>query len=161
VVKNKYRLTIELVPSTSWYSNVRSNVSRKEWDIIRNKCYKLAFNKCEICEGVGHKHKVECHEIWNYDDDKKIQKLTGLIALCPKCHKVKHIGLSIIKNEYSIAVKQIMKVNKISENDAVKYIDSCFEIWKKRSEHDWKLDITYLDVYLKDSQDFPDFESLF
>jgi hypothetical protein len=33
------------------------------------------------------KHKVinimECHEIWEYNDEDKIQKLIGLISLCP------------------------------------------------------------------------------
>ena len=31
------KLTIELVPSTSWYNNVTKN----EWDIIRKKSYEL------------------------------------------------------------------------------------------------------------------------
>ena len=30
------KLTIELVPSTAWYSNVRSNVSKEEWDKIHD-----------------------------------------------------------------------------------------------------------------------------
>ena len=28
------KLTIELVPQTAWYSNVRSNVSKAEWDVF-------------------------------------------------------------------------------------------------------------------------------
>jgi len=81
------KLTIELVPSTAWYSNVRSNVSKEVWDIIRKKSYAKANYKCEVCGDVGTNqgvgHKVECHEIWHYDDDSHTQTLTGLISLCP------------------------------------------------------------------------------
>lgn len=47
------KLTIELVPTTCWYSNVRSNVSKAEWDIIRKESYSNANNCCEICKSTG------------------------------------------------------------------------------------------------------------
>lgn len=37
---------------------------------------------------------VECHEVWDYDDDRKIQRLERRVALCPACHEVKHAGLA-------------------------------------------------------------------
>lgn len=70
-------LTIELVPNTCWYSNVRSNVAKKDWDTLRYHTYKQASHRCEICGGVGQQHPVECHEIWDYDDQQHIQTLTG------------------------------------------------------------------------------------
>ena len=87
-------LTIELVPSTCWFSNVRDHVSKSIWDKLRKATYRQSNYRCEICGDRGSKHPVECHEIWHYDDDKYIQTLTGLTALCPDCHRVKHIGLA-------------------------------------------------------------------
>lgn len=145
------KLTIELVPTTSFYSNVRSNVSKKEWDRIRKICYKKAKYKCEICDDTGlnqgYNHPVECHEIWSYDDINNIQSLEGLISLCPKCHKVKHTGLAFIKNEANIVLEQLIKVNNISVYEAEQYIEESFNIHKNRSKHDWKLDISYLENY--------------
>ena len=46
---SKMKLTIELVPSTAWFTNVRSEVSKAKWDKIRRKSYKHADYKCEIC----------------------------------------------------------------------------------------------------------------
>jgi len=63
-------LTVELVPSSSWFSNVRSNVSKKTWDFLRKSTYKKANHRCEICGGRGDKWPVECHEVWDYDDQK-------------------------------------------------------------------------------------------
>lgn len=150
--KYNLKLTIELVPKTCWYSNVRSNVTKTEWDIIRKKSYELANNQCEICGDVGKNqgvnHNVECHEIWEYDDLNKIQKLIGLISLCPYCHKTKHAGLAQMNGEENIVINQLIKVNNITRKDAIDYINDSFTIWRERSKHEWTLDISVLNQYL-------------
>lgn len=147
------KLTIELVPKTCWYSNVRSNVTNSEWDIIRKKSYNIANNKCEICFDIGKNqgvnHNVECHEIWQYDDINHIQKLIGLISLCPNCHKCKHPGLAQMKGEEEIVITQLMKVNKMARNEALNYINESFLIWDNRSKHNWTIDISYLEEFKK------------
>lgn len=146
------KLTIELVPSTAWMTNVRSKVSVFEWDKIRKKCYTAAGNKCEVCGGSGRqqgaRHAVECHEIWLYEDETKQQVLTGFIALCPRCHKVKHAGLAMVKGEMHIVLSQLKEVNGMSDEEALAYVEESFKLWRQRSEHKWSLDITYMDAYL-------------
>ena len=73
--------------------------------------YKKAEYKCELCCGKGETHPVECHEIWDFDMQNKVQKLIGLISLCPKCHKVKHSGLAITNGEEELIVNHIKKIN--------------------------------------------------
>ncbi len=150
---DKPLLTIELVPKTSWYANLRSNVNKEEWDIIRKKCYTNANHKCEICgdtgKNQGFKHNVECHEIWKYDNKSKNQILIGLISLCPYCHKTKHVGLAQLNGEEEIVIKQLMKINNMTRDIAKEYIKKSFEIWEKRSKFDWNLNIDYLEKYCK------------
>ena len=141
------KLTIELVPQTSWYSNVRSEVSKIEWDIIRRKCYKNANNKCEVCNGVGKRHPVECHEIWEYDENKREQKLVGFIALCPDCHMVKHIGLAQIQGNFDKALKHLMLVNKMTKDEAKDYVIKANIVWNKRSNYKWDLNIKFLEKF--------------
>jgi hypothetical protein len=141
------KLTIELVPKTAWYTNVRSNVPKAEWDRIRRKSYKKAQYRCEICNGVGPKHPVECHEIWEYDDDKKTQTLVGIISLCPKCHQVKHPGLAQMKGKILEVVEQLKEVNGITHDDAIEMLEEAFDVWAKRSQHEWELDISFLNTY--------------
>lgn len=138
------RLTIELVPSTCWFSNVRSNVTKEQWNRLRKDTYKKANYRCEICGGQGSKHPVECHEIWHYDDENLVQRLDGLIALCPSCHQCKHIGLATVNGKQEEAIFHLAKVNNWEFSKAVDYTEKSFEIWKQRSEHQWKLDISYL-----------------
>jgi hypothetical protein len=147
----EYKLTIELVPKTAWYTNVRSNVSKSEWDRIRKKSYTLANNICEICgetgKSQGYNHNVECHEIWQYDDNIKKQTLMRLVSLCVFCHKCKHPGLAQINGELNIVINQLMKVNNISKDEAEKLLDDAFTIWRERSKYEWNLDISYIQNY--------------
>lgn len=144
----KPKLLIELVPTTCHYSNVRTTVTKKDWDKIRFISYEQANNKCEICGGTGKKqgynHNVECHEIWEYDDENKIQKLVGLISLCPTCHQVKHIGRAIAIGKHKQAYAQLMRVNKWTQQQVELHILESFEIHKERSKHQWDLDISIL-----------------
>ena len=141
-------LTIELIPKTCWFSSVRTTVTKKDWDKIRFISYEQANNKCEICGDTGkkqgYKHNVECHEIWEYDDENKIQKLVGLISLCPTCHQVKHIGRAIAIGKHKQVYAQLMKVNKWTQQQVELHILESFEIHKERSNHQWGLDISIL-----------------
>jgi len=117
------KLTIELIPSTCHYSNVRTTVKPIEWDKIRFISYAAAGNVCELCgdtgKNQGYKHNVECHEIWEYDDVNHIQRLAGLISLCPTCHQVKHIGRAIAIGKEKEAHAQLRKVNGWSPEQVV------------------------------------------
>jgi hypothetical protein len=146
--KSKPILEVELIPSTCHFSNVRTTVTTKEWDKIRHISYEAAGHVCEICKDTGknqgYKHNVECHEIWKYDDKKHIQKLIGLISLCPTCHQVKHIGRAIAIGKQNEAIGQLLKVNKWTPEEAAAHIAESFELYKERSKYQWKLDISTL-----------------
>jgi len=146
------KLTIELVPKTSWYNNVRGIVAPSIWDDLRKECYTRAGHRCELCSDVGFNqgvnHAVECHEIWEYDDEKKTQTLTGLIALCPKCHSVKHAGLAQMQGKLPAVISQLMFVNNITKNDANECLKKAFDTWRQRSACQWTTDVKFLNSYL-------------
>src|SRR5258708_22360853 len=52
------KLTIELVPETCWYSNMRSALPRDEWDRLRRQVYADYGHRCGIC---GARGKLHCH----------------------------------------------------------------------------------------------------
>ena len=88
------KLTIELVPKTAWYNNLRSQFTKEQWDFIRKYAYKRAGYKCEVCGDTGDNHPIEAHEEWHYNDKNHTMTLDKVTALCPACHQVKHIGLA-------------------------------------------------------------------
>lgn len=144
----KPKLVVELVPKTCHYSNVRTTLTTSEWNKIRFASYEKANNVCEICKQTGleqgYNHKLECHEIWKYDDTKKIQKLVGLISLCPLCHQVKHIGRANAMGKQADVFKQLETVNGWDHKQVVEHVAEAFELYKERSKFKWTLDISLL-----------------
>jgi hypothetical protein len=140
------KLTVELVPKSSWYSNVRSHVDRSTWDLLRKHSYAAAKNRCQICREPG---ALECHEEWEYDDDRQIQKLKKLVSLCPVCHGVKHLGFSYRMGKLAACLEQLMRVNNMTYEEATGYVSECFRIWIDRSRIDWTVDISHVEKLIK------------
>lgn len=141
--KLELKLTIELVPATSWYRNLRKFASREDWDKIRRKAYADHDYCCSIC-GTGG--KLHCHEVWEYDDEKHAQRLAGFISLCVMCHHVKHIGLAGIlasrgQLDYEGVIRHFMKVNKCGRRIFFKHRDEAFDEWERRSQDEWIVDL--------------------
>ncbi len=137
-------LTVELVPKTSWYKNVRAHVSKDVWERLKKLTCGRARYRCETCGGRGEKWPVECHEVFIYDDELHIQTLVQLIALCPACHEVKHIGLAEMRGRRGAALAHLARVNGWSLPDAELYLEGSFELWHRRSCHEWQLDLSHL-----------------
>jgi len=137
-------LTIELVPRTCWFSNVRDHVRPSEWDKLRKESYEKANNCCEICGGRGKQHAVECHEIWIYDDNRFAQTLKGLISLCPKCHDVKHYGRAELQGRGDVVKAHLTKVNGWTNDQTNLHIELASQIWIERSKHEWHLNFDWL-----------------
>ncbi len=87
---------------------------------------------------------MNCHELWEFDERRRIQKLAGFISLCDMCHHVKHIGLAGIlasegKLDYEKIVEHFMKVNECSCQMFEEHRKKAFAIWERRSKQDWKV----------------------
>lgn len=141
------KLTIELVPRTSWMNNVRAVLTAKQWNALRGMVADRAYNVCQICGGEGPAHPVECHEIWEYNERTAIQHLAGMIALCPDCHMVKHFGFARVQGKEELALKHFMKINGLKKKEAQAKISEAFKVWRERSKIDWKLDLSGLKRY--------------
>jgi hypothetical protein len=148
VVVPPARLTIELVPKTSWYHNVRALTDELGWDRIRRQVYRQADYRCEICGGKGPEHPVECHEVWRYDDRTRVQLLVRMIALCPACHQVKHLGFANVKGRGAQARAHLARVNGWTLAQADAYIAEAFQVWAQRSQGPWTLDLEGLRPYV-------------
>jgi hypothetical protein len=149
----RLKLTIELVPSTSWFTNLRSLMTERQWDFVRQACYVKARHRCEICNGRGAKHPVECHEVWEYDDKRNTQTLLRTIALCPDCHKVKHIGLQmkIGMHAFERSLTHFMHVNELTAEQAEEYVMMAFAQHHARSQREWTLDVSWIE------REYPDY----
>jgi len=138
------RLGLDLVPQSSFFQNLRSELRPRDWDILRRAAYQAAGNVCEICGGRGRRHPVEAHEVWDYDAAGAVQRLAGIIALCPDCHMVKHFGLAQLRGQENKARKHLAKINGWTKQEVDNHIHESFIEWHERSATVWELDLSWL-----------------
>lgn len=136
------KLTAELVPDTCWYKNMRSEFPRSVWDKIRMEQYESQEYRCGICKCEA-KGKLDCHEVWEFDDINQIQKLQGFIALCKLCHAVKHFGRIAMLDEKvrSQVEKHFMRLNECDLKSFKTHGDQAMAQWIERSSHAWNFDL--------------------
>lgn len=138
------KLDVELVPSTCWLSNVRSLMRERAWRRLAAQVAQEGGRCCEVCGGRGRQHAVECHEVWFYDDRRGVQRLVRLQALCPRCHRVKHLGRTTSMGYGEPALAWLAHVNGWSRARTERYADAVFGRWAARSRRLWTLDLRVL-----------------
>lgn len=107
------KLSIELLPKGAWNNDFSKTLPKKEWDIVREFCYKKANHRCQICG--FETDDLDAHEVWEFDIKNKTQTLKNIIGICSKCHGVKHIRNSKRLGHEEDAKKHFIKVNNCSE----------------------------------------------
>lgn len=142
------KLAIELIPQSCSASNVRSHVDQATWDRLRRWCYQRAGYTCETCGATDC--EMHAHEVWRYDDFGN-QVLVRLMALCKKCHEVKHMGRAIMTGRGQHARLHLQRVNgwgggvrMWGRMRTVTYIVDCFAENEKRGRQRWSLDLNWL-----------------
>ncbi len=142
-MEKQYPLKFELVPDGCWYSNLRSLLSQEQWDIVRKDAYARADGTCMICGAPSS--RLEAHESWSYDEERKIQKLERVIAVCKRCHEVIHIGRTQLKGDIRRAEDHFMQVNGTSYAEYRKELGKANEAHARRSRMgEWAIDLSWL-----------------
>lgn len=145
--KNNYKLNFELVPDSCWYSNLRSLLSPAQWDAVRKRAYARAGGRCMIC-GAPSK-RLDAHEEWEYDEVNAVQRLKRIVAVCPACHDVIHIGRTQLKGDARAAEEHFIKVNGCTYAQMRAALGRANEDHRRRNfVPEWKLDISALADYI-------------
>lgn len=139
----EFKLKFEIVPDGCWYSNLRTALPKKVWDVVRKDAYARANGKCMICARPAS--RLEAHERWSYDEKNGIQKLEDVIAVCHACHSVIHIGRTQLLGDEDKAIAHFCRVNKCGYSDYIKELGRANEEHKRRNlVSEWGLDISFL-----------------
>lgn len=132
------KLTIELLPKGAWGNDFSRTLSKKDWDVLRNECYKRANHKCAIC---GYKtDDLNAHEVWDFDIKTQTQTLRDIIEICSRCHGVKHIRNSERLGYGENAKTHFMKVNNASELEFVSHLAKAEMDFEEQNKiYRWKM----------------------
>ena len=141
----EYKLTFEMVPEECWYSNLRSILKPKDWDVVRRDAYARANGRCMICKRYAK--RLEAHEKWSYDEARALQKLEDVVALCHACHEVKHISRTQLMGRGMDAMEHFQKVNDCSQMEFHLALQEANEEYFKRNRVEgWVTDISWLET---------------
>jgi len=140
-------LFVDLVPSSCWFTNVRSCVDQRDWERLRRMITTRAGLRCEAC-GRGENRDtgrwLEAHERWDYDDHTRVQALRRLVCLCTDCHTATHYGLAELKGNATAARTHLQTVTGLTSHEIADHIDAAFSTWRARSASAWTLDLRIL-----------------
>ena len=143
MAEKTYKLDFEFVPEECWFDNLRSRLTPADWDRVRKDAYARAGWRCRIC---GAKGRMEAHEKWSYDDEKALQKLEDVLALCGRCHEVKHIGRAQLMGRGDDAMEWFMQVNGCSQMEFHEALGAANTKYRERNKIEgWVTDITWLE----------------
>jgi hypothetical protein len=140
-------LFVDLVPSSCWFTNVRSCVSQRDWERLRKMVTDRASKRCEICQRSQDRESarwLEVHERWSFDDSKNVQTLRRLICVCTDCHTTTHFGLATVNGKEKEALRHLCAVTGMLADEARRHIDEAFTLWRARSRRVWELDLGIL-----------------
>lgn len=140
-------LYIDLIPSTAWFTNIRSAISGADWERLRRLLYRRADQRCELCgRGANPQQRryLEAHERFAYHEDSGTQVLKRLLLVCSDCHEVTHYGLAELRGRGPAAFAHLRAITRMTETDATAHVEVAFARWQQRSTRTWALDLSPL-----------------
>lgn len=134
----EFKLTIDLLPKGAWNNDLSKTLPKKDWDTLREICYKKADHKCQICGAKTD--DLDAHEVWEFNIQKKTQTLKEIIGICSKCHGVKHFKNSVRLGYGEQAKEHFIKVNKCSEMEFASHLNQALIEYEERNKvFRWKM----------------------
>ena len=140
-------LFVDLVPTSCWFTNVRSCVRPADWDRVKSLVVGRSGRRCEACAGTAEPSRGlwrQAHERWSYDETTRVQALRRLVCLCTRCHRTTHFGYAEVTGQAVQAHAHLCAVNGWSTADADAHILMAARTWRARSTIDWSLDLSIL-----------------
>lgn len=142
-MSSETKLKPELVPKPLWRHSAYHLLGRgSDWKRIRLDALKSCGCTCEICglesaSGRG----LNCHEVWDYDDDTRTATLVKLRIQCSACDTATHMGLSIKNGFKDAAIRQLCKVNDMTSKEALGLYKAEHAVWRERSLKQWRVTV--------------------
>ncbi len=157
------RLSVQLIPPSAWQRNIRAIVASETWEELRWRfgarryapfSVGLEANRrpvpdrlqCAYCK-TEHE-ELHLHEEWEFDDERRIQRLVGFVPVCPQCHLAAHMGYANAMGRGDEAMIHLAKVNHWALSQAKAHCNHAFKQWGPRILSSYSLDVNYLLKYL-------------
>jgi len=130
------RLAIEPMPYTSAMASLAKLLPRQAWDSVRRAAYRAAGYRCQTC---GKDGRLNCHEIWHFNETTGYQWLMGFQALCDDCHGVTHMLSLTNRQEFDRLTTHFMAVNKVSAREFRDHLEQARQRRMELNQREWRI----------------------
>lgn len=140
------RLTVDMVPRETRGKTLQALLPAREWQRIRDQTFELYGKRCWTC---GYwKRWMECHEVWEFDEEAGAQRLLDVIPLCRACHGVKHwvTRLKYCRNvdlTFPRMIRHFLAINQITPEEARAHLREMWETQQRRDSRKWRLELKW------------------
>ena len=145
-----WKLAIQLIPRNMHSKNLRNQLSRDDWDIVRRSCYARACYRCEGCD-MGAEYSgengLECHEEYTYDDEREECQLSRFVALCSLCHKCVHYGYGASQGKQKMMDEHLMAICNWDRDQLAHEIFSAYELVAELEKKKYPLVINSVSLF--------------
>jgi len=141
-VPTELKITPHLVPKPLWGKSAAQlfkGKGRAVWKRIRTDALQVALHACQVCSDPGPDSALNCHELWDYDDERGTATLVGLRIQCRNCDCAVHMGRAEKHGFLNVAIAQLCKVNGIGEPEAVRLYRRAKGVWSQRNKKQWQI----------------------
>lgn len=145
-----FKLAMAYVPHRIRSINLHRKLSPSRWRKLSKDCYTKAGGACEIC-GTTYP-RLDCHEDWEYDDFRMVQRLKRLMSICFLCHRVIHYNVSYLWSDeaHLKVIDHFKEVNQCDGAAMSRHQEAAEWIYEKRIYQDWTVDFgEYTDLVAK------------
>ncbi|WNQ12074.1 hypothetical protein MJA45_03150 [Paenibacillus aurantius] len=140
------KLMVELIPEFTHGYNLHGHhgdglITGYQWNKLSKYIREESNNTCEICSTNEKNTGYDCHEVWEFNIDSKVQKLVKLQCICKNCHAVKHFGRSMgnIIGFEKIGVEHFCKVNNTTPEIFHEHYEAVCKQFIERSKISWEV----------------------
>lgn len=162
------RLRADVLPTSAWGSNLRGILSGSAWERLRKPVIEAAGLRCQICGAKPRTRAPDCHEQWAFElrpaHDASlipVQRLVRLVALCPGCHAVQHIGLAGLRDQMEQVRARLARLNHWDSGAVSADLRRAGQRFELLEQVPWDLDLRalsdqieipgFLDLYIPSS----------
>ena len=140
------KLEMEMVPKSTWGQSLANILPRPVWDTIRREVYSSSNYCCSACGDMSS--RLNCHEVWDFNDKKRLQILAGFQCLCEDCHRIKHWGRTSLliskgelpKRKEEELIKHFCQVNRCKKTTFTAHSRKVHSLWAGRSKVKYTVD---------------------
>ena len=164
-----FLLVPESIPKPLWGKSLSHREAKlcsySLWKRIKRNVISYYKRRCSYCgfelgdTGRPRRGELFCHEVWEYDDINRVQKLVDFRTACVNCNDVLHLGrLNILlqqglvtEDRHTEIIKHLYQVNgivlRIQEDIYQAELRGLVTLFNIRSSYtDWSQDFSKLDI---------------